>query len=94
MLLLANTIVQKGEERSPLSVRMDVPLLSLYLSLSPSRREKLFADTSRSAEIAGVSQRTVQLWIESGLVRAIRIGRRYRVDLDSLREFLESGNDD
>ena len=34
--------------------------------------------------------RTIQLWIESGAVRAIVIGRKYRIVLESLRAHLES----
>jgi hypothetical protein len=33
--------------------------------------------------------RTIQLWIECGTVRAIIVGRKYRIVLDSLRAHLE-----
>jgi excisionase family DNA binding protein len=68
----------------------DTELLSLYLSLPPASREKAFINTSTAAEITGVSMRTIQLWIENGAVRAIVIGRKYRIALESLREHLES----
>ncbi|HEX4959710.1 MAG TPA: helix-turn-helix domain-containing protein [Thermoanaerobaculia bacterium] len=68
----------------------DAELLSLYLSLPPASREKTFVNTAHAAEITGVSMRTIQLWIESGAVRAIVIGRKYRIVLDSLRAHLES----
>jgi excisionase family DNA binding protein len=64
-------------------------LLSLYLSLSPALREQAFIGTAQAAEITGVSMRTIQLWIESGAVRAIVIGRKYRVVLESLKAHLE-----
>ena len=67
----------------------DVELLSLYLSLSSPRREDLFLDTARAAKMTGVSTRTIQLWIESGAVRAIAVGRKYRVLLESLKAHLE-----
>ena len=67
-------------------------LLNLYCSARGKQREQGFASTSRAAEIAGVSQRTIQLWIEFGALSAIRIGRNYRVSLDSLREFLLGTN--
>jgi excisionase family DNA binding protein len=68
----------------------DTELLSLYLSLPPASREKTFISTSIAAEITGVSMRTIQLWIENGAVRAIVIGRKYRIALESLREHLKS----
>jgi excisionase family DNA binding protein len=68
----------------------DAELLSLYLSLPPVSREGTFINTTSAAELTGVSMRTIQLWIESGAVRAIIIGRRYRIVLESLRVHLES----
>jgi excisionase family DNA binding protein len=68
----------------------DAELLSLYLSLPPASREKAFINTAHAAEITGVSMRTIQLWIEGGAVRAITIGRKYRIVLESLRAHLES----
>jgi excisionase family DNA binding protein len=66
----------------------DTQLLSLYLSLSPASREKIFVSTAQAAKITGVSMRAIQLWIESGAVRAIVIGRKYRIVLESLHEHL------
>ncbi|MEW6210674.1 MAG: helix-turn-helix domain-containing protein [Acidobacteriota bacterium] len=63
-------------------------LLKLYLSLPGEQREKRFADTARTAEITGLSRRTIQFWIEVGAIKAISIGRKYRVDLDSLTAYL------
>lgn len=68
----------------------DGELLSLYLSLPPEPREKTFITTAHAAEITGVSIRTIQLWIECGAVRAIAVGRKYRIVLESLRGYLES----
>ena len=68
----------------------DAELLDLYLSLTSSLREKTFLSTAQAADITGVSMRTIQLWIESGAIRAIVIGRKYRIVLESLKEHLES----
>jgi excisionase family DNA binding protein len=67
----------------------DAQLLSLYLSLYPASREKIFINTAQAAKSTGVSMRTIQLWIECGTVRAIIVGRKYRIVLDSLRAHLE-----
>jgi excisionase family DNA binding protein len=67
----------------------DAELLNLYLSSPPAHREKMFITTAQAAEITGVSMRTIQFWIESGDIRAIVIGRKYRILVQSLRGHLE-----
>ena len=71
---------------SKLASFSDAELLSLYLS---SSREKISVSTAQAAKITGVSMRTIQLWIECGTVRAITVGKRYRIVLESLRAHLE-----
>jgi len=71
----------------------DAELLSLYLSLPPVSREKAFISTAQAAEITGLSIRTIQLWIENGAVRALVIGRKYRIVRESLRAHLEGQTD-
>ena len=70
----------------------DQELLDLYLALSGNQRDEKFADTARAAEIAGLAQRTIQMWIEIGAIRAILIGKKYRVSLDSLTHYLKNRN--
>lgn len=68
-------------------------LLSLYLSLPQEKRRQKFAGTSEAAVMVGLSQRTIQMWIEVGFIAAIKIGRKYQVSLDSLRAYLKSRAD-
>ena len=68
-------------------------LLEFYLSLSLQKRSEAFASTARAAEIAGLSQRTIQFWIEVGAIRALCVGRRYQVSLDSLKAYLRAKAD-
>ena len=68
-------------------------LLSLYLSLPEEKRQQKFANTSEAARMVGLSRRTIQMWIEGGLIAAIKIGRKYQVSLDSLRAYLKSRAD-
>ena len=65
-------------------------LLDLYLSMGCAERDHRFSCTMRAAEITGLSVRTIQFWIECGYVQALYIGRKYRVDLDSLRLHLKT----
>lgn len=65
-------------------------LLEIYLTLPHKQREQRFADTASAAKITGLTQRTIQLWIEFGAIRAIPIGRKYKIDLDSLKAYLKS----
>jgi len=76
---------------------MEEELLECYLGLDDQRRSRRFADTARVADFVGLSQRTIQLWIEAGLIRAVRIGRKYQVDLESVKDHLRAcanGNSD
>ena len=65
-------------------------LLERYLGLDERRRAQQFADTARVANFVGLSQRTIQLWIEIGLIQAVRIGRKYQVDLESVKAHLRA----
>ena len=65
-------------------------LLDIYLTLPPKQREQRFADTASAAKITGLTQRTIQLWIEFGVIRAIPVGRKYKIDLESLIDYLKS----
>ncbi len=64
-------------------------LLELYLTLPHKLRQQRFGDTAHAAEITGLTQRTIQLWIEFGAIRAIPVGRKYKIDLESLKEYLK-----
>ena len=69
-------------------------LLDVYLALSGRQRDERFAPTIRAAVFAGVSQRTIQWWIEAGVIRAVRVGRRHRVSVDSLKAYLKGQADE
>jgi excisionase family DNA binding protein len=66
----------------------DAELLELYINTPPADRAQLFASTSRTARIVGLSQRTIQFWIETGIIRAVRVGQIYYVDLAFLKHYL------
>lgn len=65
-------------------------LLEIYLTLPHKQREQRFVDTSAAAVLTGLTQRTIQLWIEFGVIRAIPIGRKYKIDTESLIAYLKS----
>ncbi len=75
---------------TPQVSRKTQELLEFYLGLPKKQRDRLFVETARAAEIAGLSQRTIQLWIEIGAIQAVSIGKKYKVSLDSLRKHLQS----
>jgi hypothetical protein len=51
-------------------------LVNIWLSMSREERKQKFAGTARAAEMAGVSQRTVQFWIDAGYLMSLRIGKK------------------
>jgi|SRR5206468_863231 len=68
----------------------EADLLAHYLSLRPSEREELFPSTATAAVRIGVSQRTIQAWIDAGLIHAVPIGKKFRVHLESLLNYLHT----
>jgi excisionase family DNA binding protein len=65
-------------------------LMEFWFSLSPRERSQEFLDTSKASELTAVSQRTIRLWIDSGRIRAIRIGKKYHIHVHSLKTFIIS----
>ena len=68
----------------------EADLLAYYLSLVPSKRDELFLDTATAAERIGVSQRTIQAWIDAGFIRAVPVGRKFRVHVESLLNYVRT----
>lgn len=68
----------------------ELKLLDEYFALPVNQRDKLFANTARAAELVGLSQRTIQLWIDMGLVKAFFLGRKYMVSLLSLKSHIRN----
>lgn len=65
-------------------------LIDLYFSLSKEKRNDRFVSTSDAADIVGISQRTVQDWISWGKIAAVKVGKKYLVDIESLRLYIKS----
>jgi excisionase family DNA binding protein len=65
-------------------------LLELWFSLSDKERSAQFIDTKTAAQRVAVSPRTIRLWIESGRVNAVQIGKKYQIHTNSLTEFITS----
>jgi hypothetical protein len=88
-----NTPPAREESAPPSSEPGSEQLLDLYLSLDPKQREGQFAGTACAAEKVGVSQRTIQLWIEIGKIRAVLLGGKYTVFIPSLWQHLKNQAD-
>jgi excisionase family DNA binding protein len=84
------TAVQRAAAAAQARKLTDSEALDLFLSLPTDERDQRFADTARAAQIVGLTRRTIEFWIEIGLLQAIRVGRKkYKVSLESLRESLQ-----
>lgn len=70
--------------------REDVDLRSLFIRLSPEERGDWFLPTDEAARCCEVCQRTVQTWIQSGRVQALRVGKKYFVWRPSLEDMIET----
>ena len=85
------TVVQRAAVQAHSAGVTPSELLNLYLAMPHKQREEQFPSTASAAEIAGVSRRTIQSWIDRGDLSAIRIGKCYKVSRDSLRDYLQEG---
>jgi excisionase family DNA binding protein len=65
-------------------------LWEIWISSSDSNRAELFIDSRAAAQMAGVTQRTIRLWIECGSISAIPIGKKLRIYAASLKQFLKN----
>ena len=65
-------------------------LLQHYLALTKKSRDLEFVTTSRASKKVGLSQRTIQFWVQIGRVDAVFIGRKWLVSVKSLVEYLEN----
>lgn len=64
-------------------------LLKMYCALpAPERRQRFFSTTDIATRY-GVAQRTVQEWVSNGLIAAVKIGKKYRVDAHSVDAYLQ-----
>jgi hypothetical protein len=84
-------VLRRSPEQELVSTVED-ELLKLYLRLPDKARQSRFLDTSRAAEMAGLSRRTIQFWVETGLVNAILVGRRYQIELKSLIDHIRESS--
>jgi excisionase family DNA binding protein len=82
--------LQPSEESTQHLKYPEQVLLELWFSLSDKERPVQFIDTKTAAQRAAVSPRTIRLWIESGRVNAVHIGKKYQIYTNSLKEFISS----
>lgn len=50
--------------------------------------------TEEAMEVLKVTKRTLYRYIKAGQIKAVRLGREYRITEDALKDFLEHGTED
>jgi excisionase family DNA binding protein len=55
--------------------------------------EKLLT-TQEIADYLGLTQRTIYTYIQSGSLRAVKVGREWRIKESELEAFINRGNDE
>ncbi len=55
--------------------------------------EKLLT-TQEVADYLGLTQRTIYTYIQSGSLRAVKVGREWRIKESELEAFINRGNDE
>lgn len=49
--------------------------------------------TEEALKVLKVTKRTLYRYIKAGQIKAVRLGREYRITEDALRDFLEHGTE-
>lgn len=50
--------------------------------------------TEEALEVLKVTRRTLYRYIKAGQLKAVRLGREYRITEDALKDFLEHGTEE
>jgi Helix-turn-helix domain len=80
---------EKSESQAESGRRSNEELLQHYLDLPAAERDLQFADVLRAAQLTGLSPRTIQRWAKHRCIRAILIAERYRIEIESLYNYIK-----
>ena len=43
----------------------------------------------KASQLIGISEQSIRLWLKSGKIKGHRVGKTYRIDMDSIKEVLK-----
>ena len=43
----------------------------------------------KASQLIGISEQSIRLWLKSGKIKGRRVGKNYRIDMDSIKEVLK-----
>ena len=43
----------------------------------------------KASQLIGISEQSIRLWLKSGKIKGRRVGKTYRIDMDSIKEVLK-----
>jgi hypothetical protein len=87
-----HSVVEAIDNAQP-SITPTEELLERYLALAGENRDQAFLSTAGAAELTGKARRTIQFWVEIGVVEAVFIGNRCWISVDSLKRYLRGRAD-
>ncbi|MGH8245977.1 MAG: helix-turn-helix domain-containing protein [Gammaproteobacteria bacterium] len=85
----ADETIPRDSASGPYASLNEEELLQFFLSLPGKQRNELFVNTAGAAGTTGLSQRTIQSWIEAGSIQAVRVGKKYQIYRQSLLDHLQ-----
>lgn len=83
-----HSVVETSDNAQPGITAATEELLERYFALTGENRDREFLSTKRAAELTGKARRTIQFWVEIGVVEAVFIGNRCWISVDSLKSYL------
>jgi excisionase family DNA binding protein len=82
-----HSVVETSDNAQP-SIAATEELSERYLVLAGENRDREFLSTTRAAELTGKARRTIQFWVEIGVVEAVFVGNKCWISVDSLKRYL------
>lgn len=43
----------------------------------------------KASQLIGISEQSIRLWLKSGKIKGRRVGKNYKIDMDSIKEVLK-----
>ena len=43
----------------------------------------------KASQLIGISEQSIRLWLKSGKIKGRRVGKNYRIDMESIKEVLK-----
>lgn len=74
--------------------RLDIEHAQKRLEMLNALKDSMFENEAtvsvgKASQLIGISEQSIRLWLKSGKIKGRRVGKTYRIDMDSIKEVLK-----